>query len=58
MASDNKVPLLGSLPLEMSIRVQTDGGKPTVAAEPGGLGCGAEDYHDGGEIRQWCVIMQ
>ena len=36
MASDNKVPLLGSLPLEMSIRVQTDGGKPTVAAEPDG----------------------
>ncbi len=36
MATDNKVPLLGSLPLEMSIRVQTDGGKPTVAAEPDG----------------------
>ncbi len=36
MASDNKVPLLGALPLEMSIRVQTDGGKPTVAAEPDG----------------------
>ena len=36
MAADNKVPLLGSVPLEMSIRVQTDGGKPTVAAEPDG----------------------
>jgi ATP-binding protein involved in chromosome partitioning len=27
---------LGALPLAMSIRVQADGGAPTVVAEPGG----------------------
>ncbi|MFM7274143.1 MAG: iron-sulfur cluster carrier protein ApbC [Gammaproteobacteria bacterium] len=30
------VPLLGSLPLDIRIREQTDGGTPTVVAEPGG----------------------
>jgi ATP-binding protein involved in chromosome partitioning len=30
------VPLLGSLPLDKRIREETDGGKPTVAADPAG----------------------
>jgi ATP-binding protein involved in chromosome partitioning len=30
------VPLLGSLPLDIRIREQTDGGRPTVIAEPAG----------------------
>jgi ATP-binding protein involved in chromosome partitioning len=30
------VPLLGSLPLDIRIREQADGGTPTVAADPGG----------------------
>ena len=34
MCDDYKVDLLGSLPLDMSIRVLTDSGKPTVIAEP------------------------
>jgi len=34
MAQDYDVPLLGSLPLDIRIREQTDQGKPTVAAEP------------------------
>lgn len=34
MSKDYKVDLLGSLPLDISIREQTDGGKPTVIAEP------------------------
>lgn len=34
MAKDYHVDLLGSLPLDMSIRMQADGGKPTVIAEP------------------------
>jgi ATP-binding protein involved in chromosome partitioning len=36
--------LLGSLPLDIRIREQADGGKPTVAAEPDGALAGA--YHD------------
>ncbi len=36
MAQQYGVPLLGSLPLDIHIREQTDGGKPTVAADPGG----------------------
>lgn len=36
MANQYGVPLLGSLPLDLSIRQQTDGGKPTVAADPDG----------------------
>jgi len=36
MAADYGVPFLGSLPLDLSIREQTDAGKPTVAAEPQG----------------------
>ena len=34
MCDDYKVDLLGSLPLDISIRVQTDSGKPSVIAEP------------------------
>lgn len=34
MARDFDVPLLASLPLDMSIRQQADGGRPTVIAEP------------------------
>jgi len=36
MASEAKVNLLGALPLEMGIRLQADGGKPTVIADPDG----------------------
>ncbi len=34
MCDDYNVDLLGSLPLDISIREQTDGGRPTVIAEP------------------------
>ncbi len=34
IAREYGVPLLGSLPLALSIREQTDGGRPTVIAEP------------------------
>lgn len=34
MADDYEVRMLGSLPLDLRIRAQTDGGKPTVEAEP------------------------
>jgi ATP-binding protein involved in chromosome partitioning len=34
MAAQYGVPLLGSLPLDIRIREQADGGNPTVAAEP------------------------
>ncbi|RLU01562.1 iron-sulfur cluster carrier protein ApbC [Ketobacter sp.] len=34
MAREYGVPVLGSLPLSLSIREQADGGKPTVVAEP------------------------
>lgn len=36
MASEAGIDLLGSLPLEMGIRLQADSGKPTVVAEPNG----------------------
>jgi ATP-binding protein involved in chromosome partitioning len=36
MAEQNKVPFLGSLPLDITIRETTDGGTPTVAADPNG----------------------
>ncbi len=36
MSTDYDVPVLGSLPLDIHIRQQTDGGKPTVVAEPNG----------------------
>jgi len=36
MAAQYHVPLLGSLPLDIHIREQADGGTPSVAAEPGG----------------------
>ena len=34
IAEDLGVPLLGELPLDMSIREQADGGTPTVKADP------------------------
>ncbi len=36
MAEDSDVELLGALPLDMSIRVGTDEGKPSVVADPDG----------------------
>lgn len=36
MAEEHSVDFLGSLPLDMSIRVQTDSGKPTVVFDPDG----------------------
>ncbi|MBK7767075.1 MAG: iron-sulfur cluster carrier protein ApbC [Sulfuritalea sp.] len=36
MARDYEVELLGALPLDMAIRLQMDGGKPTVEADPDG----------------------
>jgi ATP-binding protein involved in chromosome partitioning len=36
MAQEYGVPLLGSLPLDIRIREQADGGRPTVVAEPDG----------------------
>lgn len=36
MCKDFNVDLLGSLPLDIKIRVQSDGGTPTVVAEPDG----------------------
>lgn len=36
MCQDYNVELLGSLPLDIRIREQTDGGKPTVVADPDG----------------------
>jgi ATP-binding protein involved in chromosome partitioning len=34
MADEQKTPFLGSLPLDIRIREETDGGRPTVVAEP------------------------
>jgi ATP-binding protein involved in chromosome partitioning len=36
MAAEYKVDYLGALPLHISIREQTDSGRPTVVAEPDG----------------------
>jgi ATP-binding protein involved in chromosome partitioning len=36
MAQEHEVPFLGSLPLDIRIREQVDGGTPTVVAEPDG----------------------
>ena len=36
MATDYNVEMLGELPLDMAIRMQMDGGKPTVEADPDG----------------------
>jgi ATP-binding protein involved in chromosome partitioning len=36
MATEYAVPFLGSLPLDLSIREQTDAGRPSVVAEPRG----------------------
>lgn len=37
MCNDYNVPFLGGLPLDGKIRAQTDGGRPTVIADPDGL---------------------
>jgi len=34
MAAESDIDLLGSLPLEMNIRLQADTGKPTVVSDP------------------------
>lgn len=44
MAAEYNVPWLGALPLQLSIRTQTDSGCPTIVAEPGGEA--ARRYHD------------
>lgn len=44
LAAQYNVPWLGGLPLQMSIRTQTDSGCPTVAAEPGSEV--SQLYHD------------
>jgi ATP-binding protein involved in chromosome partitioning len=44
MAAEYGVPLLGSLPLDIRIREQTDGGRPTVVADPEGRI--ARAYHE------------
>ena len=36
MATDYNVEMLGALPLDMAIRMQMDGGQPTVVADPDG----------------------
>jgi ATP-binding protein involved in chromosome partitioning len=36
LAEESDIALLGTLPLDLAIREQTDSGKPTVAAEPDG----------------------
>ncbi len=36
MAADNKIDMLGSLPLDIKIREMADGGKPTVVSDPDG----------------------
>jgi len=40
LAAQYQVPFLGSLPLELRIREETDAGRPTVAAEPRGAAAG------------------
>jgi ATP-binding protein involved in chromosome partitioning len=40
MAKDYDVEMLGALPLDMAIRMQMDGGKPTVEADPDGAATG------------------
>jgi ATP-binding protein involved in chromosome partitioning len=37
MCNDYNVPFLGGLPLDIKIRVQADGGRPTVVADPDGV---------------------
>jgi ATP-binding protein involved in chromosome partitioning len=45
MATDYNVEMLGELPLDMAIRMQMDGGKPTVEADPDGAGDGDLQDH-------------
>jgi ATP-binding protein involved in chromosome partitioning len=44
MATEFKLPWLGSLPLQLNIRTQTDSGNPSVVAEPAGEA--ARAYHE------------
>ncbi|MEB2398395.1 iron-sulfur cluster carrier protein ApbC [Parapusillimonas granuli] len=44
LAAEQNLPWLGSLPLQLSIRTQTDSGRPTVVAEPNGEAAAA--YHE------------
>jgi ATP-binding protein involved in chromosome partitioning len=44
LAEESGVPLLAALPLELAVREQTDSGRPTVVAEPGGAA--AERYFE------------
>ena len=37
MAAEFSMDYLGALPLDMQIRLQADGGKPTVVADPAGV---------------------
>src|SRR5690606_25106708 len=43
MAAEFNLPWLGALPLQMSIRTQTDSGHPSVVSEPDGVA--ARTYH-------------
>ncbi|MGW8370132.1 MAG: P-loop NTPase, partial [Gammaproteobacteria bacterium] len=36
MAKDHDVPLLGAIPLDLSVREEADGGRPTVVSQPDG----------------------
>jgi len=36
IAADNEVPLLGAIPLDLSVREEADSGRPTVVAQPDG----------------------
>ncbi len=36
MASNHDVPLLGAIPLDLSVREEADGGRPTVVSQPDG----------------------
>ena len=36
MAADYQLPYLGALPLDINIRLQADGGQPSVIADPDG----------------------
>ena len=50
------VPLLGSLPLDIHIREQADGGTPTVAADPGGCGRRAVSRDRAARPRRSCAV--
>jgi ATP-binding protein involved in chromosome partitioning len=41
LAAESKVALLGKLPIDTGIRVESDGGRPTVLSAPGSARAGA-----------------